>query len=112
MIKIGKSCFPQRRIKELITGCPSRLDILTTIPATNRVTEKRVHDAFSHLRRQKRHEWFNAGEDLIQFILLAKSGGDYVSRLKEIELSKFDVSKIKTARGRLFLYEKGITSSP
>ena len=108
LIKIGKSYVPQDRVRGLTTGCPSRLDIIATIPVTNTVTEGRIHKAFVHLRTSSRREWFRAGEDLIQFILMIKSGKDYVSRLKEIELSQFAAKTVKSARGKAFLYQHGI----
>lgn len=58
--KIGFSANPNKRIKEVQTGCPYLLKILLIFQA-DKYTETRLHHKYSKYRRNG--EWFNiAGE--------------------------------------------------
>ena len=70
-IKIGYSQWPERRAKQL------RLSLLRVEPGT-RADERRLHQRFKHLRQDR--EWFEAGADLLTYIVRGDDGGAVVYR--------------------------------
>ena len=65
-IKIGFSDNPEARRNNLQTALPWRIRILATMPGRSKKSELILHQQFDHLRL--RGEWFNAGEDLLEYI--------------------------------------------
>jgi hypothetical protein len=68
-VKIGRSVDPKKRIKEIQTGCASKLTIALLIPNKGHL-ERGLHKAFSEWRREG--EWFFYSEQIKNFILYVK----------------------------------------
>jgi hypothetical protein len=64
-IKIGRSCDPESRLKEMQTGNPDPLHILGCC-ADMGDTEQKLHKRFKHIHIQG--EWFEPADDLMAFI--------------------------------------------
>ena len=69
-IKIGKSKYPDKRIKTLQTAMPEPLTLLLTIDEYL-CSEKEAHNKFAHLRING--EWFNPEQELIDYIETKKA---------------------------------------
>lgn len=65
-IKIGHSRNPQARLQDLQVGSSKPLELLHTMRG-GRGTEAILHDKFKHLNIHG--EWFQAGPELLSFIL-------------------------------------------
>ena len=65
-IKIGRSVYPQGRVKNLQTAHPFPLEIVGLIPEGGEELEQELHERFAHLRL--RGEWFRPGADLWAYI--------------------------------------------
>ncbi|MGQ0836344.1 MAG: GIY-YIG nuclease family protein [Gammaproteobacteria bacterium] len=87
LIKIGKAKDVTRRVAEIQTGCPSKLEILGTIPLHSEKhaqhIEGRLHRAFK--RYHVRGEWYRAGKPLREFIA-AVTAGSYTDALSALKL--------------------------
>jgi uncharacterized protein YeeX (DUF496 family) len=64
-VKIGRSKNPEKRLKQLSTGSPYKLEIIKKIRG-NENLEREIHDKFSHLRMNG--EWFELTDELSEFI--------------------------------------------
>lgn len=64
-IKIGTSVDPRKRLREIQTSHPSRLQIVGLIEG-GIARERELHQTFAHLRLEG--EWFALGPELIDFI--------------------------------------------
>lgn len=65
-IKIGKATFsPALRVRELQTGCPYPIEVLSFIPG-DVAMERGLHKRFEHCRAHG--EWFHASASLLAFI--------------------------------------------
>lgn len=60
-VKIGYSANPEKRLKELQTGNPLKLKLVTTIPGSYE-TEKALHLYFT--RNKREGEWFHLTGEL------------------------------------------------
>lgn len=63
--KVGVSVAPNKRIKQLQTGCPEVLKLVETweLPKSSVYKlEKKCHEEINHYY-QKRGEWFKGGSD-------------------------------------------------
>ncbi len=65
-IKIGFSRNPERRMADMQTDCPARLQLLAIKEGTRRL-ESQVHQAFANLHL--RGEWYRGDETLDRYIL-------------------------------------------
>ena len=59
--KIGYSYNPDNRLKELQTGNPYHLELITTVPGDISI-EKDIHSKFNHLKLKG--EWFNYTQEI------------------------------------------------
>lgn len=64
-VKIGYSCNPTKRVKDLQTACPHKLKLAGVKPGTQ-ADEKIIHDMFSKDRLHG--EWFKASGDVLDYI--------------------------------------------
>lgn len=66
-IKIGVANFARKRLEEMRGMSPDDLELMGVVMCDRGgVLEKELHEKFSHLRR--RNEWFDPGEELLEFI--------------------------------------------
>lgn len=72
LIKIGSSESPLARVRQLQTGSPCRLRLITAVPA-GLASESELHDRFAAHRSHG--EWFHPHLDLVAFI--ADAGRKY-----------------------------------
>lgn len=71
-VKIGQARMsPQRRIKQLQTGCPYPIELLAWLPG-GRERERALHRRFSQWRAQS--EWFHATEEILAYVADIKAG--------------------------------------
>ena len=97
-VKIGKSHSPEKRIKELQTGNPYKLELLKTIKECSEggyFNESDLHIKFKDHRVEG--EWFRYTDEIENFIL-----GGY----KKVAKSEVKVKKIKdfNKNSNLFVY--------
>lgn len=71
LIKIGLTCDPEARLRELMIWSPVDLQILVVIPG-NLQLEQNIHDCF--LDAHERGEWFKPIPRLTRAISLLKHG--------------------------------------
>lgn len=71
--KIGYSANPEQRLKQLQTGCPDKLDMISTFSSPRaRKLENALHNSFSYAR--KHNEWFDLSlEDELKFQSLCET---------------------------------------
>jgi len=62
LLKIGYAADVSKRILQLQTGCPWKLELWTVLPECNIVVERRFHEAFSAQRELG--EWFRINREL------------------------------------------------
>lgn len=72
-IKIGTTIRLSERLKQLIKDAGQPLQVLAVVDG-GPAEEKQLHERFSHLRVVD--EWFEAGDDLIGFIVAEASPWD------------------------------------
>ena len=65
-IKIGIAEDVEQRRRALSTGSAERLYVLLSIPQTNEINERSIHEKFDHLRQSG--EWFDPSTDLLEYI--------------------------------------------
>lgn len=66
-IKIGYSDDPYRRLKQLQTGCPHRLELVKLIIG-GYTQEQELHDFYSKLRVTSSLEWFCYSDEMRNYI--------------------------------------------
>jgi len=71
-VKIGYSCNPHDRLKELQTGNPHKLKLIATIPGLYN-TEKELHSVFSPFKMEG--EWFRYTGSLKDCVLSINDPG-------------------------------------
>lgn len=79
-IKIGYSVDPQKRLKELQTGSPTKLHLQHVIPGCTK-TEAGLHEMFSHIKAKG--EWFKYTEEMKWFIRTLRESAD-LTNLKTV----------------------------
>lgn len=62
-IKIGKANNPHGRLRQLQTGSPRKLELVSVVPG-GRNEEKRLHAKYSHLRANG--EWFHLSAEMTE----------------------------------------------
>jgi hypothetical protein len=89
-VKIGYSANPEKRIKELQTGNPEKLELLLTIPG-NRETEAAFHTYFDRARLEG--EWFRLGSlgniDSLKIAIFATSKWPYAKYKQPKNIKEF-----------------------
>lgn len=87
-VKIGfTSGDVQKRLKQLSTGSPFKLYVLGWIEGDLQ-KEKELHTKFANLKLKKNGEWFQANQDLIDYINeVNEKPNTYVDFLDEILMS-------------------------
>lgn len=63
-VKIGKSCNPTKRLKQLQTSCPDKLELISVLKYQGR-REKEFHEKFSNLRLSG--EWFKDDGSILEY---------------------------------------------
>ena len=58
-IKVGRSSDPERRLRQLQTGCPHPLKIILTVPDAGHL-EKSIHRLMDYRQIRRNGEWFSA----------------------------------------------------
>ena len=69
--KIGRSCQPKKRLKQLQTGHPVKLFLVHIIRCEEfpaRKVEKFLHSRFMYHRSRQNGEWFNLTEDIVRWL--------------------------------------------
>lgn len=74
-VKIGYSSNPYKRLKQLQTGSPERLELMFTIPG-DRKLEKRLHKLL--WRNREANEWFFLSPGLILYLKRLAEQGEFV----------------------------------
>ena len=68
--KIGHSNNPDRRLKELQTGCPFKIAVYDRIICNNHMEiEQVMHDKLSPHRQRGGREWYRVTQELIDIVL-------------------------------------------
>jgi len=69
--KIGFSNDPDRRLKELQTGCPFKIEEYTRIECDDnyREVEKAIHEKLSPYKQRGGKEWYKVAKSWINTIL-------------------------------------------
>lgn len=62
-VKIGKANNPHKRLRQLQTGSPRKLELASVIPG-GKSEEKRLHAKYSHLRANG--EWFHLSAEMTE----------------------------------------------
>lgn len=74
--KIGYSKNPEKRLKHLQTGNPSKLHLTKVIPGEFE-DEKQLHSKFKHL--SKKGEWFELSNEIEEYFKFKSVNNDYLN---------------------------------
>ena len=107
-IKIGYADDPHRRLKQLQTGNPQRLELIGHIDG-DMSTEAHIHGLFSDFR--VKGEWFELTTDIMAYVESRRYKVTFVERVKSAVRRKKEQSRRTTSSDKWIEFKPGTIRS-